>query len=152
MSLFDDNIKDVPVTADSLREMLHLRRVHKGDEDIERYNKILLRIRKVVEYTIDTEVWEYELSLGAVGCYDGNPFSTGYTKKINDMIQEHVPVQKIVDWAKENVREYDAQFTKFMNFMHDKGFNIRFKMYTFLESKDRVNDKLVVISWKEEQE
>jgi hypothetical protein len=150
MSMFDDNIKDVPVTAQSLQEILRLRQVHREDEDIERYNKILIRLRNVVEYTITDAVWEYELSLGAVGCYDGNPFTSVYTQNLNNMIESGVSSDKIIEWVMKNSPNYDSQFTKFRDFMCARGFKLKFKMRDFLKSKDRVNDKLVIISWKEE--
>lgn len=149
MSMFDDNIKDVPVTARSLQEILRSRRVHRDDKDIERYNKILIRLRNVVEYTIVDEVWEYELSLGAVGCYDGNPFAPDYTQNLNDMIEAGVSFDKIIEWTRKNRPNYDSQFTKFGDFMHARGFEVKFKIRDFLKSKNRVNDKLVIISWKE---
>lgn len=146
MSMFDDNIDGTPVTAQLLKNILAERRIQANDSKVVRYEKILNHILKLVRYDMDKELWEYKISLEVLGIT--SPFDSGYTAEINKLIDEGMNTSSICRWIDEHPIQLSNELNDFVEYFKKRGFQLSFCTATFLESKNRTTDKVIIISWK----
>lgn len=158
MSLFNENIiNDSPVTAQFLRSIIEKRRVNSNTPDEERYERILDRIYKIVEYNINEDIYNYKICLDALG--EIRPFCNTFTKEINEKISSGIDIDDlykyIVKRKEEISREefWSPKILKFSIYFKSKGFSVRcdWKQYIkLLSDDDRRKAKIIKISWDEE--
>lgn len=158
MSLFNENIiNDSPITAQFLRDIINRRRVDFDTPDEERYERILDRIYKVVEYNINKDVYYYEINLNAIGSLC--PFCDNIVKEINNKIYEETNESDLLKFIKERKKElsreefWGSSLLKFADYFKARGFNIDcdWKKYIKQSSQlERLDAKIIKISWDEE--
>ena len=149
MSVFDDQFENVPVTANYLRDIINRRKSFADTPDEEIYNRILMKIAEKVKYSVEEDVWEHATTLAALNI-TGNPFTSEYADQINDLIHKNKSKSEIVDWVNDHPIEPCDKLKKFVNFMRNRGFTVRFRTGEYLESGDRLHARVVIISWKED--
>ena len=149
MSIFDKNIEGTPITARLLQDIISERKIGVNDDEVIRYNKILHHILNLVRYNLDKDIWEYRVSLAAIGI-KGSPFSVEFTNQVNKLIKQANETSEIAEWINEHEISPCEHLSRFVKFFKDRGFHIYFRMMDFLTSSNRYEDKLVTISWKEE--
>jgi len=158
MSLFSENIiNDSPITAQFLRDIINRRRVNSDTPDEERYERILDRIYKVVEYNINKDVYYYEINIEAIDSIC--PFCDNIVNEINNKIHEGTNESDLFKFVKERKKElsreefWGGKLLKFADYFKARGFNIDcdWKKYIKQSSqRERLDAKIIKISWDEE--
>ena len=153
MSLFDkNNLSANPVTAQGLREIIKSRYSLKGDtlEDI--CDKLLTKIYRTVEYSLNEDKYSYKTSLAALQLQ--SPLSQQGAARLNTFAGEYIvnekEINKIIDEMGDEF--WGEEFKKSVEFFKSRGFSIFFDMPEFCRlctNEDRIKSRLITISWEE---
>ncbi len=152
MSLFDkNNLSTNPVTAQGLREIIKSRYSLEGDtlEDI--CDKLLTKIYRTVEYSLNEDKYSYKTSLAALHLQ--SPLSQQGADRLNTIIHQVVDDAEINKIKEEMGDEFwGEEFKKFARFFKSRGFSVFFNMSEFCHlrtNEDRIKTRLITISWEE---
>ena len=158
MGVFNDNITSNPITADFLRNIIKCRYSYENDSIEEICDKILNKIYRKVEYSVDNDIYTHKTTLRALNI--NSPFSDQAADKCNAIIDNHQLIDDIVECILLIKSEmggafWDEKFLKFKNFFSSRGFKVYFNIKEYIIKRydpEKVNSRLITISWEDSEQ